>query len=159
MKLVYIGKYTNTHGLKGEIKILSNFEYKDEVFKVGNSIIINDKKYVIGSYRIHKGYDMVMLVGINNINDIELLKGSNVYIDNDDYNFEYVYDDLIGFKIYDTDFRGEVIEITKNKLYPLLKVKYNKNYLIPFTDIFISKVDIDKKIIYINYMKGLYDEN
>ena len=159
MKLVYIGKYTNTHGLKGEIKILSNFEYKDEVFKVGNSIIINDKKYVIGSYRIHKGYDMVKLVGINNINDIELLKGSNVYIDNDDYNFEYVYDDLIGFKIYDTDFRGEVIEITKNKLYPLLKVKYNKNYLIPFTDIFISKVDIDKKIIYINYMKGLYDEN
>lgn len=159
MKLVYIGKYTNTHGLKGEIKILSDFEYKDEVFKVGNNIIINDKKYEIGSYRIHKGYDMVKLVGINSINDIELLKGSNVYIDNDDYNFEYVYNDLIGFKIYDTDFRGEVIEIIKNKLYPLLKVKYNKNYLIPFTDIFISKVDLDKKIIYINYMKGLYDEN
>ena len=159
MKLVYIGKYTNTHGLKGEIKILSDFEYKDEVFKVGNSIIINDKKYEIGSYRIHKGYDMVKLVGINSINDIELLKGSNVYIDNDDYNFEYVYNDLIGFKIYDTDFRGEVIEIIKNKLYPLLKVKYNKNYLIPFTDIFISKVDLDKKIVYINYMKGLYDEN
>ena len=159
MKLVYIGKYTNTHGLKGEIKILSDFEYKDEVFKVGNKIIINSKEYIIDSYRAHKGYDMVTLEGINNINDIELLKGSNVYIDNDDYNFEYVYNDLIGFKIYDTDFRGEVIEIIKNKLYPLLKVKYNKNYLIPFTDLFISKVDLDKKIVYINYMKGLYDEN
>ena len=159
MKLVYIGKYTNTHGLKGEIKILSDFEYKDEVFKVGNKIIINNKEYIIDSYRVHKGYDMVTLEGINNINDIESLKGSKVYVDNDDYNFEYVYNDLIGFKIYDTDFRGEVIDIIKNKLYPLLKVKYNKNYLIPFTDIFIDKVDISKKTIYIHYMKGLYDEN
>lgn len=159
MKLVYIGKYTNTHGLKGEIKILSDFEYKDEVFKVGNKIIINNKEYIIDSYRVHKGYDMITLGGINNINDIESLKGSKVYVDNDDYNFEYVYNDLIGFKIYDTDFRGEVIDIIKNKLYPLLKVKYNKNYLIPFTDIFIDKVDINKKTIYIHYMKGLYDEN
>ena len=159
MKLVYIGKYTNTHGLKGEIKILSDFEYKDEVFKVGNKIIINNKEYIIDSYRVHKGFDMVTLEGINNINDIESLKGSKVYVDNDDYNFEYVYNDLIGFKIYDTDFRGEVIDIIKNKLYPLLKVKYNKNYLIPFTDIFIDKVDISKKTIYIHYMKGLYDEN
>ena len=30
MKLVYIGRYTNTHGLKGEIKIISDFEYKDK---------------------------------------------------------------------------------------------------------------------------------
>ena len=44
MKLVYIGKYVNTHGLKGEIKILSDFEYKDKVFKAGNSIYIDNNK-------------------------------------------------------------------------------------------------------------------
>ena len=158
MKLVYIGKYVNTHGLKGEIKILSDFEYKDKVFRIGNSIYIDNNKYKINSYRVHKGYDMVTLDGISNINDIESLKGSNVYIDNDEYNFEYVYSDLIGFSIYDNDYRGEVIDIVKSKLYPMLKVKYNKEYMIPYIDNFIDKVDLESKKIYIKYMKGLYED-
>ncbi len=159
MKLVYIGKYTNTHGLKGEIKILSDFEYKDKVFNIGNEIYIDKTKYLIATYRTHKGYDMITLEGVSSINDIEDLKGSNVYIDNDYYKFEYVYSDLIGFSVYDDEYRGEVVNLEKNKLYPLLKVKYNKEYLIPFIDNFIKKVDIDNKKIYINYMKGLYDED
>ena len=159
MKLVYIGKYTNTHGLKGEIKILSDFEYKDKVFNVGNEIYIENTKYLIATYRTHKGYDMITLEGVSSINDIEDLKGSNVYIDNDYYKFEYVYSDLIGFGVYDDKYRGEVVNLEKSKLYPLLKVKYNKEYLIPFIDNFIKKVDIDNKKIYINYMKGLYDED
>ena len=158
MKLVYIGKYVNTHGLKGEIKILSDFEYKDKVFKAGNSIYIDNNKYTINSYRVHKGYDMVTLDGISDIDDIELLKGSNVYIDNDEYSFEYVYSDLIGFSIYDNDYRGEVIDIVKSKLYPMLKVKYNKEYMIPYIDNFIDKVDLESKKIYIKYMKGLYED-
>ena len=158
MKLVYIGKYVNTHGLKGEIKILSDFEYKDKVFKAGNSIYIDNNKYTINSYRVHKGYDMVTLDGIIDINDIELLKGSQVYIDNDEYSFEYVYSDLIGFSIYDNDYRGEVIDIVKSKLYPMLKVKYNKEYMIPYIDNFIDKVDLESKKIYIKYMKGLYED-
>ena len=36
MKDVYVGKIVSTHGIKGEVKILSDFEYKDKVFKVGN---------------------------------------------------------------------------------------------------------------------------
>ena len=36
MNKIYIGKVVNTHGIKGEIRILSNFEYKDKVFKVNN---------------------------------------------------------------------------------------------------------------------------
>ena len=29
MEYVYVGKLVNTHGLKGEVKLLSNFDYKD----------------------------------------------------------------------------------------------------------------------------------
>ena len=31
MKYIYIGKIVNTHALKGEVRIISNFEYKDRV--------------------------------------------------------------------------------------------------------------------------------
>ena len=45
MNKIVIGKYVTTHGIKGEIRIKSDFNEKDKVFKVGNEIII-DKTYI-----------------------------------------------------------------------------------------------------------------
>ena len=59
MDKVYIGKVVTTHGIKGEIRILSDFKYKDKAFCIGNELIINNDILHIKSYRIHKGYDMV----------------------------------------------------------------------------------------------------
>ena len=87
MDLIYIGDLVNTHGIKGEVRIISDFKYKDDVFKANNSLYINNNKYIIKSYRHHKTYDMVMLDGINNIDDAINLKGSKVYINRNDYNF------------------------------------------------------------------------
>ena len=92
MNKIVIGKYVTTHGIKGEIRIKSDFNEKDKVFKVGNEIII-DKPYVINSYRVHKGYDMVTLVGVNRIEDIINLKNSLVYIDRDKYFMDEVIED------------------------------------------------------------------
>ena len=78
---MYIGKLVNTHGIKGEIKIQSDIDHKDAVFKIGNEISIASKAFKIKTYRVHKGYDMVTFDGINNINDILPLKGNKVFID------------------------------------------------------------------------------
>ena len=43
-KKVYIGKVVSTHGIKGEIKIISDFEYKDRVFVVGKKLIIDNNE-------------------------------------------------------------------------------------------------------------------
>ena len=29
--MIYVGKIVNTHGIKGELRILSNFKYKNEI--------------------------------------------------------------------------------------------------------------------------------
>ena len=34
--MIYLGKIVNTHGLKGEVRVLSDFKYKNDVFKVNN---------------------------------------------------------------------------------------------------------------------------
>ena len=44
MKLVKIGKIVNTHGIKGELRLLSKFPYKDKVFIKDMPIYI-DKNY------------------------------------------------------------------------------------------------------------------
>ena len=74
MNLIYIGKLVNTHGIKGEVRIISNFKYKDIIFKKDNIVYINNIEYKILSYRVHKMYDMLMLENINSIDDALKLK-------------------------------------------------------------------------------------
>ena len=46
MKLLYIGYITGPFGLKGEVKILSETNHKNDIFKVGNSLYIDNKNVV-----------------------------------------------------------------------------------------------------------------
>ena len=152
MKYVLIGKIVNTHGLKGEVRILSSFKYKDRVFKKGNEIII-DKPYIINSYRVHKDFDMVTLEGINSINDILHLKNSLVYIKKEKYldKNDYLDSDLIGFSIYCNNSKvgnvSDIIELNNKKL-----IEVNGK-LIPFELVIDLNLN-DRKII-IEYLEGL----
>ena len=96
--MLKIGKYVNTHGIKGEIRILSNFSRKDLIFIPNFKIYIKDKEFIIKSYRAHKNYDMLILDGINNINDIINLKGNDVYINRNDIK-EFIVEDLVEYKV------------------------------------------------------------
>lgn len=157
----YLGKLVNTHGLRGEVKIISDFKYKDIVFKEGNTIYIEETPYIIKSYRIHKNFDMIKLEGITKIEQAEVLKGSIVYIDKNTYNFPGLLDsDLIGLSVYDkTKYKGKIVGIEKSPLYSLLVVEGIKKHLIPNIDKFINNVDLNNKKIYINYIKGLDNED
>ena len=86
MKYIYIGKIVNTHALKGEVRLISNFEFKERVFKKDFKFYIGQTKEEekIETYRTHKQYDMVKFIGIDNINDVLKYKGSNVYINEED---------------------------------------------------------------------------
>ena len=79
MDKVYIGKIVSTHGIKGELKILSDFQFKNKVFIVNNRLIIDDREYIIKSYRVHKKFDMVTLDDYKDINDVLFLLKKNVY--------------------------------------------------------------------------------
>lgn len=153
MNKVVLGKYVNTHGIKGEIRIKSSFKYKDLVFKKGNEIII-DKPYIIMSHRFHKGYDMVLLDGINSINDIIHLKNSLVYIDRDKYlhDGDYLDSDLIGLQVIcnnkEIGYVSAIRPITEKK-----KLLMVNNIMIPME--LIENVNLDDKKIIIKYVEGL----
>ncbi len=154
MEYVYLGKITNTHGIKGEIKILSNFEKKNLVFKPGFNLYIGNEKKLeqIKSYRPHQNYDMVVLEGINDINEVLKYKGLKVYINKEDLkleNQEYLLEDLIGCKIiYKDEDYGIVEDVYNNKDKVLLYVKKeDQYYYIPLVEDFIKEVEIKNKKI------------
>ena len=74
---IYIGKFVNTHGIKGEIRILSDVAYKKEIFQKGNKLYIGKNKtpFIIQNYRVHKNYDMITFENVTdiNFNEINLL--------------------------------------------------------------------------------------
>ena len=158
--MICIGKVANTHGIKGELRILSNFKYKDEVFKKDNNIYIDGTKLTIKTYRVHKKYDMLTFDGYNDINDVLSFKCQKVYIDENDYNFSGVLNEnLIGLKVYSNDkLIGRVLRVEENAGKELLVIqKDGKEYLIPYVDEFIKKINNDR--IEINLIKGLIDED
>jgi 16S rRNA processing protein RimM len=151
---VEVGKIVNTHGIKGEVKVISNFEYKEEIFvKDFNLYIgINKIREVIASRRVHQQFDLICFKGINDINDVLKYKGNKIYVLRNDLNLgddKYLYSDLIGFKVYDNDkYLGIVIDyddVSSNNV--LFKVKGEKDFYLPNISHYINKIDIANKRI------------
>ena len=161
--MVYIGEIVNTHGIKGELRIISDFKYKDAVFTKGQKLYVGKRKQevIINTYRKHKNYDMVTFEGVNDINEDIIFKNDDVYIKREDLNIDgYVDEDIIGLDVYDNDkLIGKVSGIVKNKQELLVVENNQKNYFIPFVGEFIEHIDLDQKKINVKVIKGLLDEN
>lgn len=159
---INIGKIVNTHGIKGELRILSDFEKKDIVFQMGFSIYIGQekRKEIINSYRHHKNFEMITYQGITNINEVLKDIGLRVYIKREDLNLkeqEYLLSDLVGYNVMEDEKNlGKVVDVVYNKAGILLAVRLEqKEYYIPKNEAFIVQVDLRKKIIFVQNAQGL----
>ena len=162
MKYIYIGKIVNTHGIKGEVRILSNFKFKDRVFIKDMPIYIgkNKDKEIINTYRPHKQFDMITMIGYSNINEILKYKAEPVYINKEDLKIntgEYLDEELINLDII---INNEIIgKVKKIEIYPkqsFLVVKTEKkDCLIPYVSDIIEEINFKKGFIRIKNIKGL----
>lgn len=161
MEEIRIGKIVNTHGIKGELRIISNFDKKEKVFIPGFTIYIGKKreKFIINTYRKHKNFDMITLKGFNDINEVLKYKGLDVYIDRTDMNLakgEYILDDLLNMKIICEEKEyGTVEDIFDNNGNILLAIKFEKYYYIPYNSNYIKEVDLAKSEIKVEKIKEL----
>ena len=157
---VYVGKIVSTHGIKGEIRILSDFDYKEKVFKVGNKLIIENKEYTIKSYRKHKNYDMVTLNDYNNINEVLFLMKKEVYFLKENLNLssnEVLDEDLMTFTVLTNDNKkGTIKEIFyASQTNKIIRIQLDKEILIPMNSPMIEKIDKEKKEIYIKLLDNM----
>ncbi len=160
MDYIYVGRIITTHGLKGELKIRSSFTYKQQVFKVNNTLYIGKEKtsHKILNYRPHQDYDMVLLKDISDIDTAIRYKNEPVYIDKNLIKLpenEYLDSDLIGLRAYYNDKEiGTIKNIVNtggnNNLFLIDKNKY-----IPKQPNFIKEIDLNKKEIHFKNIEGL----
>lgn len=168
-----VGKIVNTHGIHGEVRVISITDFKEARYKKGNTLYAFKEKgekikLTVESWRQHKQFDLLKFEGLTNINDVEHLKGSTLKVNRDDLDDEleegeFYYHEIIGLTVF-TD-SGEEIGTIKEILSPgandvwVVKRKDNgKDVLIPYIDDVVKKVDLDNRNVIIFPMKGLLDE-
>lgn len=161
MEYVYIGKIVDTHGIKGELRIRSDFEKKNKIFKKGISLYIGNNKIEekINTYRVHKEFDMVTFLDYDNINQVLKYLKEKVYVNRSDLELdeeEYLLDDLIGMEVIENEeVLGKIVDYVYNKNNILLVVSGKYNFYIPYQGDFIINVDVDNKKIFTENAKGL----
>ena len=111
---------------------------------------IEDKEYTITSMmRKNDKIYIISLEGFDDINNIESFIGKEILADVKPLDGSYFYDDLVGATIIgkDGEILGQVETATKM---PASDYLVFTNHYIPFKEaIFISKVDLEEKKIYL----------
>ncbi|MDY0396345.1 ribosome maturation factor RimM [Virgibacillus halophilus] len=161
-KYYNIGKVVNTHGIRGEVKVLRITDFAER-FNVGETIYLDDHQddgqaLIIDGHRLHKGFDLLHFKGLGNINDVEHLKGKYLKIAESQQTSleegEYYYHEIIGCEVYLRD-KMEKIGVIKEVLSPgandvwVVKRAAGKDILLPYIDDVIKAVDVaGKKSVY-----------
>ena len=168
MEYLLVGTIVKTVGLKGEVRIYPSTHFRDSRFKVGNHVFLldeNGEKYKSLTIKKHNKIgemDQLIFEEISSIEEAQLFVRKDLFVEKDRSFLKkdtYFFDDLVGCKTYFDrgDFIGEVIKVEEYNSYATLRVQteQKKTVLIPFVNAFIKEVDIDEKIIVVNFIEGL----
>lgn len=155
---VYVGKIINTHGIKGELKVLSDFIDKEKVLLPDKVIYIgtNKIKEVIKTHRIHQNYDLITLENYININEVLKYKCLSIYVKRNTLDRKYFLNDLIGMNVIDNNITyGKIIDYYNFNGNIVLLVNGKKQFFIPYNKEYINNVDLLKKEVICNHVKDL----
>lgn len=160
---VRIGKIVNTHGIKGELRLLSNFKYKDRVFIQNRRIYIGDEKdeVIITGYRHHKIFEMITIEGYDNINEVLRFLNKDVFVKKNDLSLgkkEFLDEDLINLNvIFNNEEVGYIVAVRQiNPKNKIIEAMINdKITMIPYHEDFIKDVDLDNKKVELELIEGM----
>lgn len=166
--LLQVGAITQTHGLRGEVKV---FPTTDDVrrFKKLKEVILDmgKEKMVleIENVRFFKQFAILKFKGFDDINDIERYKGKSLYVTRENAvklnKDEYFIADLIDVKIYDEQDRymgvlKDVIVTGANDVYEIA-LEDGRTLLLPAIKQCVLNVDMEQRKMNVHVLDGLLD--
>ncbi|GEK91198.1 ribosome maturation factor RimM [Alkalibacterium kapii] len=164
-----VGKIVNTHGIKGEVRVLSTTTNPQERYFEGAPLIWFGKNgeredVTVRTHRTHKTFDLLSFEGYTNVNDVERFVGGTLRISEEMLlelpENEFYIHEVIGSRVIDED-TGEEIGTIKDILTPgandvwVVERPGKKNLLLPYIESVILDVDLDEKVIRVHVMEGL----
>jgi len=166
-----VGKIVNTHGLRGDLKILPQTDFADIRFAKGNTLSMCDEKLgkrvdvEIVTAREQKGLYYLKLKGFDDINEVEKYKGWLLQVSEEDLEEldegEYYYHEIIGCQVVTEDGEelgtiSEILSPGANHVWVVDRPKSKgSQVLIPVIDDVVIDVDVASKTVTVRLMEGL----
>lgn len=166
-----VGKIVNTHGLRGELKILSQTDFADVRFAAGSKLLMLNEEngasleVKVISSRPNKNVYILKLEGFNDINQVEKYKGwvlkvseANL-VDLDEG--EYYYHEIIGCRVVTEEGEelgtiSEILSPGANDVWVVDRPKGSgKQLLLPVIDEVLINVNTTEKTVTVRLMEGL----
>ena len=166
MEYLTFGKITGTVGLKGEVKTFVTSSFVDLRLQKGYTLYIKKGEEYLPATVVsarHKGGNLYIIQfnEFTTIEEAETLKNCEIFSikdENDLYDDEYFYSDLVGMKVINEENldRGIVTSVEEFPAQITLKIGYEKKfYFVPFNDFFVLDVNVKDKILTIHEIGGL----
>ena len=165
--LFRVGVIANTHGIRGEVKVFPTTDDPKRYEWLKEVLLDTGKEKLpleISRVRFFKNLVIVKFKGIDNINDIEKYKGSDLFVTRENAvpleEDEYYIADIIGAVAYTED--GEKFGILKDVLETGANLVYvigheGKDVLVPAIPDCVKDVDVEWKKIVVHILPGLMD--
>ena len=166
-----VGKIVNTHGIRGEERVISQTDFPEERYRKGQRLtLFRENKapleLTVAGHRKHKNFDLLTFEGYPTINDVEPLRDGILKVSKDELSEltenEYYYHEIIGLTVIDEQARelGKIKEILSpgaNDVW-VVQRKGKKDALIPYIESVVKQIDLDKGEVHIEIPEGLLDD-
>jgi 16S rRNA processing protein RimM len=166
--MIKLGKIVGTFGIKGELKIYPLTNYKEMFLEFEYLFVAAEKDLLrveVVKARIQKNTVIVLLEGINSINQAQDFIGRDILIEESslpelDETEEYVYK-LLGMKVYleNNELLGSISDVFDNGAHGIYEIKdeNGKEILIPVLDDTIISRDFEEGKMVVKLLPGLLD--
>lgn len=170
-QLYTVGKLVNTHGVRGEVKIVPQTDFPEERFAPGSRLVLvhpDDGRTLavqIAASRMHKQTYIAKFRGYDDINDIVAYKGWLLKVAETERapleEGEYYYSQIISCTVVtdEGETLGEIKEILApgaNHVWVVARPK-GKDVLLPVIDDVVLEVDVEAKRVRVHLLEGLID--
>lgn len=160
-----IGYIAGTHGLRGEVRVKPQTHFIEERFARGAKVFLDDgeemRVLTVEHAREQKGMVIVKFKEINHIDAVEEWRSYRLCVGEDQLpeldEDEIYYHDLLHMQVMTTqqEALGEVCEILETGAHVIIRVKGDKELLIPYVKPFIQHVDIKEKRLIVELIEGM----
>ena len=164
--LLKVGVITTTHGVRGEVKVFPTTDDAERFLDIEYVLLDTGKelrRLNIQNVKFFKNLAILKFEGIDNINDIEMYKGRELWIPREEAQElgedEYYVADLIGMEVLLENgakfgVLRDVMETGANDVYIVDRVD-GEEILLPAIHDCVLDVDVEKNTMTVHLMKGL----
>ena len=161
LEFIAAGQIVNTHGVRGEVKLLPQGVEAETLLLCG-TLYIAGKPVVPAARRVHKGCLLLKLPGVDDMDAALALKGKDVSIRRESAPRPacgYFDQELVGLSVRDAATGRDLGRVEEVLTYPAHKIYAVRGgpdeYLVPAVPAFIAAIDLEGGTMDIHMMEGL----